>query len=530
MKKNNKIITGAIALFALILFSGKIQAFNYKTSEIRMYSIADGKKICVRSDILKHENTYNMYMWTSFNGNKPLVAWPGLSLQNEGEDIYCYTHTADGESYDYVIFNGGGKQTVDLSLIDDSEQLISTFIYQFDDSNMIDGKYVGAWYVYDTSKLVEIVNVAKGLNGNDYTISSFNNVLDALGNGTSDSKADYISKATIDNDPSNKLVVRYENNLYSSEYIDAYNSLATAMNNLVERKKIVVNDQIDGGNINATYDSNSDTSISITPTPALGYKLKKLTVKKIVSYDGDNNPVFGDETDIDINSNNFNYAFDASEYTTNNMVGLYFDAEFAKKTYKLRFTVGTNGEITTLDDGEVLSPVTVEYNDDYSIKIKANKGYEIDKILINGQEYHLTNGVLVVKNIKEDTDVEISFKLQSFTIKVDGQEYKFSYNTTYEQIIEYLNLSDNEDFLYLKDKDGNKLTDSYKVEKDDELTVVYKDKKDESKSEDKVLPKNESKNPLTADSIIKYVVLLVFSLNIIILIISVLLKRAEKKN
>ena len=84
--------------------------------------------------------------------------------------------------------------------------------------------------------------------------------------------------------------------------------------------------------------------------------------------------------------------------------------------------------------------------------------------------------------------------------------------------------------MYLKDKDGNKLTDSYKVEKDDELTVVYKDKKDESKSEDKVLPKNESKNPLTADSIIKYVVLLVVSLNIIILIISVLLKRAEKKN
>ena len=530
MKKNNKIITGAIALFALIMLSGKVNAFNYNTSEMRVYSIADGEKICVRSDILKHENTYNMYMWTSFDGNKPLVAWPGISLQNEGEDIYCYTHTADGEAYDYVIFNGGGKQTVDLSLIDDSGQLISAFLYQFDNSNMIDGKYVGAWYVYDTSKLVEIVNTAKGLNGNKYTISSYNSVLDALGNGTNDSKADYISKVTIDNDPSNKLVVRYENNTYTSEYIDAYNTLATAMNNLVERKKLVVNNQIVGGNITATYDNNSDTSISITPTPALGYKLKKLTVKKIVSYDGDNNPVFGDETDIDINSDNYNYSFDESEYITNNMVGLYFDAEFAKKTYKLRFTVGTNGEITTLDDGEVLSPVTVEYNDDYSIKIKANKGYEIDKILINGQEYHLTNGVLVVKNIKEDTDVEISFKLQLFTIKVDGQEYKFSYNTTYEQIIEYLNLSDNEDFLYLKDKDGNKLTDSYKVEKDDELTVVYKDKKDESKSEDKVLPKNESKNPLTADSIIKYVVLLVVSLNIIILIISVLLKRAEKKN
>lgn len=109
MKKNNKIKIGALALFTLIMLSGKVNAFNYKTSEIRMYSIADEKKICVRSDILKQENAYNMYMWTSFDGNKPLAEWPGVSLQNEGEDIYCYTHTADGEAYDYVIFNGGGK-------------------------------------------------------------------------------------------------------------------------------------------------------------------------------------------------------------------------------------------------------------------------------------------------------------------------------------------------------------------------------------------------------------------------------------
>ena len=45
MKKNNKIITGAIALFALIMLSGKVNAFNYNTSEMRVYSIANGKKI-----------------------------------------------------------------------------------------------------------------------------------------------------------------------------------------------------------------------------------------------------------------------------------------------------------------------------------------------------------------------------------------------------------------------------------------------------------------------------------------------------
>lgn len=538
MGKKLKYTVSAVFVIALLLIIGKIKAFNYSTSKIRVYSAADGKKICVRSDILKQENAYNMYLWTSFNNNKPLTAWPGVAMQKEKDDIYCYTHTADGEAYDYVIFNGGSKQTVDLSMIDDEAQLINTFIYQFDNSNMVDGKYIGAWYVYDTSKLVEIVDAAKGLDGKKYTINSYNNVLDALGNGVNDSKADFISKANIDNDPENKLIVKYENNTYSSEYIDAYNTLATAMNNLVERKKIVVNNQINGGTLTAKYANNSDTSISINPKESLGYKLKKLTVKKIVSYDSNNNPVFGDETDIDINSTNYNYTFDESEYTTNNMVGLYFDAEFAKKTYKLKFVVGENGKITTTLDGEVVSPVTVEYDDDYTIKIKANKGYEVSKVLINGKEYHLTSGVLTVKNIKEDTDVEISFKLKTYTIKVDGQDYKYNYNTTYDEIISSLGLDKNKDFLYLKDKDGNKLTESYKVEKDDELTSVYKEKKEESKSDEESSTKDntqtkESKqvknNPLTSDSIIKNILVFGIALNFIIVLISVFLKRTEKK-
>lgn len=518
---------------AIIMVDAKIKAFNYKTSEMRVYSLAVGKKICVRSDVFKQVNAYNVYIWTSFNNNKPLAEWPGVAMQEEGEDIYCYTHTDDSEAYNYVIFNGGGKQTVDLSLIDDKEQLIDTFLYQFDDSHMIGGKYIGEWYVYDTSELVEIVNTAKALDGKKYTINSYNNVLAALGNGTDDSKADYISKATIDNDPSDNLTIRYENNVYSSDYIDAYNSLAIAMNNLVERMKISVNNSITGGTLSADYVNNSDNSISITPSANMGYELKKLTAKKIVSYDSDNNPVYGDETNIDISggADTYNYSFDESEYGQNNMVGLYFDAQFAKKTFKIRFIVGANGKITTLDDADVPSPVTVEYNDDYSIKIKANKGYEIDKILINGQEYHLTDGVLVVKNVKEDTEVEISFKLKSYNIKVDGTNYKFAYNTTYNQIIEYLNLSNNEDFLYLKDKEGKKLTDEYKVEKDDELTVVYKDKKEDGKKqEDNSSSKDVSDNPLTRDNIVKSVVLSILSLNCVLLIISILLKRGSRKN
>jgi len=123
-------------------------------------------------------------------------------------------------------------------------------------------------------------------------------------------------------------------------------------------------------------------------------------------------------------------------------------------------------------------------------------------------------------------------------IKVDGQDYKYNYNTTYDEIISSLGLDKNKDFLYLKDKDGNKLTESYKVEKDDELTSVYKEKKEESKSDEESSTKDntqtkESKqvknNPLTSDSIIKNILVFGIALNFIIVLISVFLKRTEKK-
>ena len=218
-----------------------------------------------------------------------------------------------------------------------------------------------------------------------------------------------------------------------------------------------------------------------------------LTVKKITSYDGSNNPVFGESTNIDISSNNYEYSFDASEYSSNNMVGVYVDATFKKKTYQITFVVGANGEIKTLTDGNIASPVTVEYNDDYSLKVIANEGYEVDEILINGIKYNLNNGVLIIPNVVANTNVNITFKLKSDTIKVNDTEYTFSHGTTYEQMLQGLNLAKpGYKFLYLTDNSGSKITESYIVTKNDNLTAIYQ------KIEEQNTP-SANKNPSTGN-------------------------------
>ena len=539
-KTNIKTLIGIIVLF-IIFGVYPVQAYNYETSEFRLYSIKDGYKLCVKSDVLKNQGAYNMYAWSTFNSNHELAGWPGVGMTNTGNDIYCYTHTADGERYDYVIFNGNSKQTIDLNTINDTKGVINSLLYNFEESDLQgDGKYRGKWVVNDTTALENMVTEAKGLNANDYTINTYNSVTAALGDAvtassvTNENKdqynlgADYISQLTFDTDIVDKLTLVYDNgtNKYSSEYLTKYNQLATAMNNLIKRKDIVVNNNTNGGTLNASYKTNSDTSITINAQANTGYELESLTVKKITSYDGSNNPVFGESTNIDISSNNYEYSFDASEYSSNNMVGVYVDATFKKKTYQITFVVGANGKIKTLTDGNIASPVTVEYNDDYSLKVIANEGYEVDEILINGIKYNLNNGVLIIPNVVANTNVNITFKLKSYTIKVNDTEYTFSHGTTYEQMLQGLNLAKpGYKFLYLTDNSGSKITESYIVTKNDNLTAIYQ-KVEEHPSANEDTKENETpastskdnnKNPSTGDNIVKYV--LMFAVTTIVLLL-----------
>lgn len=516
-----KIIT--IFIVTMIIGICNVKAYNYETSELRVYSVQDKFKICVESDILKESNTYKLHMWSTFHDNRPYSEWPGITMTKEDgtNDIYCYKHTDDGYPYDYVLFhNNEGKQTIDLSTINDTKGLINSFLYIFSESDREEtGKYRGRWYVYDTSALQSIVNEAKTLKKTDYTINTYNALTAALGDNVAVSQvteenqnnyhleADYYSKLTRQNDVLNKLVVEYTSGQYKATYLDKYNALATAMNNLKKRKDIVVNSNISNGNVLANYKQDSDRVVKIIPSPATGYKLESLTVKKIISYDENNNPVFGQTTNIDINSNNYEYSFAENEYDSNNMVGVYVDATFKKKTYNLTFTVGENGEIKKLDGSNIESPVTVEYNDDYSLKITAREGYEVDKILVNGVEYTMTDGVLVINNIQQNTSVSITFKLKEYTIKVDDEVFKFLHGTTYEEIIASLNLKrDGYKFLYLTDKNDTKITSEYTVTKNDELKTVY-----EELSTGKTMGGEEISNPHTGDSIFDYLFIILAS-------------------
>ena len=514
----------------IMVISSSIYAYNYETTEMRLYSMRDGFKTCVKSPVLG-DNRY-LYFWGSFDNNSALQAWPGVPLVKEqnNEDIYCYTyHKTDNIRYNYVIFNDNSKQTIDLNTITDSKGIINSLLYRFDESGInSNGKYVGAWHIYDTSKLIELVAEANGLNSKDYTISSYSAVQDALGdkvevNEITEANKDnynlgayYISKLNDSNDVLNKLVVNYsnENNKYTALYVDKYNELATALNSLQKRKDIVIDSNVSNGSVSAEYAANSDTSVNITANPNKGYKISSLRVSKILSYDSNNQPVLGESYDIDIDNQPYNYSFSSND----TMVGVYISATFKKNTYKLTFKVGENGKILTTDDSQVLSPVTVEYNDDYSIKVIANEGYKVNKVLVDGKKYSLTNGVLIIENVSKDAEIEVSFIIETYIIKIDGKEYTFAYGTSYEDMLKSIN-TDKDGYVFKKllDKNGNVLDKNYTVKNNDELTAEY----------EKI--KNESKNPNTFDSILNSFILLILILPIIILIYYIILKKNKKK-
>ena len=527
MRKKKLIIS--FLFIALMFFVGKVSAYNYETTEVRLYSLRNNFKVCVKSPLLTTE--HNLYIWSTFDSNRALQAWPGIAMTQENDQIYCYTHNAsDNVRYDYAIFNGNSKQTIDLNTINDSKGIINALLYKFDESGKNnDNKYVGAWYVYDTSKLVELVNTAESLDKNQYTVESYNNVKEALGDKVSPSDvtldnynnynlgAYYVSKLNDSNDILDKLIINYSDseNRYSAFYVDKYNELASALNQLEKRKDIVVDSNITGGVITASYNANSDTSITISANQNTGYRLKSITVSKIVSYDANNQPVLGESTNIDINNQPYTYSFQS----TDSMVGAYVTGVFEKNKYKLTFQVGENGTISTMEDGEVLSPVTVEYDDDYSLKVTANEGYKVKKVLVDGVEYQLTNGVLTIKNIKKDTNVVISFSLKTYNVRIDDNDYSFAYGTSYEDILKSINLNkDGYKFIGLKDKDGNLLDSNYKVKNNTELTTVFES------------IKKESNNPHTVDSIVKYVLIFVISTVLFAFISYILLVKLKRKN
>lgn len=484
-----------------------------------------GFKMCTKSDVLEAWDSYRMYTWDNSNSGGNLADWPGVVMPEVEGNVRCYTRTIDdGKHYNKIIFDNGKegddkRQTIDLDVIDDSGKIVNSLAYVFNESDRITegeqyGKYKGRWAVNDTTALKGIVEVAEGLNKNNYTIASYNAVKEALGTsveveevtvenqGQYELGADYISQLTLANDILGKLNIENEGETYTSEYLNKYNALGNALNNLVERKTILVDDDVANGSISAAYQSDSDDHIAIEASPNLGYEVESITVKEIVTFD-QGSPVFGNETALDVDPDTNDYEFSFGE---SGIVGYYITATFKMKTYNITFVVGENGEIKTIGDEDIESPVQVYYGEDYSLKIIAKEGYEIDTILVNGEEYSMEDGVLTIENIVIDTEVRISFKLQSYVIMVDGKKYSFSFGTTYKQMIEGIDLDkEGYKFLYLVDEEGNKVEDNYVVRGDAVFEAIYKkedsaqDSKDDS--EDDLAVPNTGENQKSSQGV-----------------------------
>ena len=85
--------------------------------------------------------------------------------------------------------------------------------------------------------------------------------------------------------------------------------------------------------------------------------------------------------------------------------------------------------------------------------------------------------------------ISATFKAKSYIITVDGEEYTFDFGTTYEQMLEGINLEkEGHKFLYLVDEDGEKVPDDYVVRGDAEFTAVYEEEGAATDEEDIAVP------------------------------------------
>lgn len=475
---------------------------------IDIQELKKGDKVCVEAPNL---SKYYAYAWGAYQN----ADWPGIEMMQEKDsNVYCYEPAYDG--YSQIIFTDSSKQTIDL------HTLGSGLIYIFDEnSKQDDGKYKGAWHIYDKSDLVELVNKVQSYNEEEYTYATYQNLLKALNGDNNNIGAFEVSTKNYKDD--SMLIEAVEGGGYTSTYEEVYNKLLAADKALVKRQKIVVKDTI-GGDIKASYKTASDTDVIITVNSNLGYRLKSLKVTEITGYDSSNNPILGTnsyEYNIDDNTNIYEYKISTSD--------IYVEPFFEKMTYKLSFIVGENGIIYDDADSEINSPVTVSYGDDYTLKIVANSGYDVDKVVVNGKEYELENGKLILKNITKDTDVEVSFKLKTYIVTVDDKDYKITYGTTYEELLKVIIIiKEGYTFKGLKNESGDLLSSSYVVEGAIKLTAVYEKNNEVDKNiENKDSAKVEG-NPNTGDSVIKYVIILFASISVVI--IAFILKRRFVKN
>lgn len=432
MKKFIKLLSTAFTIILMITCITKVNAETIKLND-KIYFL-DTKDI----------GNVKMYIFNQSNGN---AAWSWGDSKGSmtdsgkkinGHTLYEYTLTDSyfNDYHDSIIFtydwNSGEKQTINLSYIRKNIMFVPS------STVITDNKLDGEWYILDKSELNELVSNANNKNQDKYTTSSYANLKYIL--DTKEYKYDdteearrrgyKINFAGVKDVLNTDFVLVGHINNYSI-YDDAVTDLNDAINNLVEKNKIITSNNSNGIiSLGSKYFEDNET-INFTLTPSNGYQTKSITIKKITGYNTDGSPILStnsnDITEINPNDSN-SYSYDS------NTEDIYIDVTFKKKTYTITTTMADAGTISPL------TPITVEHGSGQEFIITPNEGYKIKSILINGIEYNFTDNKIKLENITEDTEITIIFELKEYIVTIDGIDYTLTYNSTIDELGGYENI------------------------------------------------------------------------------------------
>ena len=149
--------------------------------------------------------------------------------------------------------------------------------------------------------------------------------------------------------------------------------------------------------------SKNDNEIRITPVPNEGYKLSEITVKQ------------GNQ-DIGLVPN----ADGTYSFSLDGILGdVNVSAIFEKLTYEIKVNPVTGAVITPNNT------ITVEYDGSQSYTIKANEGYKLTSILVNGIEKlsELKEDILTIENVRENTNIVVEIEKESNNNVVEVYDY-----------------------------------------------------------------------------------------------------------
>lgn len=460
----------------IVIFSFCLNVSASSNITIGVNELYPGIKICAQSSIFS-DKAY-IYGWKN---SSTISAWPGEEMIKDEDGYYCYT-VQENKTFTKVVFNNNyNSQTIDLSTIRDSSNLINKYLYVF--NSMYDGKYIGEWYVYDKSGLTTLVSSSSNkVNSRlKYTKATYNTL-----------KTEYDNSSSIINYPNpyesveSPLVVHRDDStgtsIYSSPYIDAYNGLSNAIEGLENRVPIVINNEIITGVVEAEYAdeaSNDNYVVGIDAEPVTGYDLKAVRAYKITGYNS-GEPILGDELEVTTSGNRYYTEF--TQETAEEIKGVYIDASFQKKVYKISFTIDKNGRVVYIKDGsefDIDDVVEVEHGSDFLARIIANEGYTLKSATINGTPATITNNYLEIQNVGADQTVEITFTIKTYTISIDDQNYVFPHGTTYDEILKKIDTNrDGYTFIGLIDRNGKRVSKDYKVTGNDTLYTLFRNDSD----------------------------------------------------